>query len=256
MNPFAKLAGKLSKAEARVESVTIRDLPEISQWMYWGSKAVRLRLIVPAEILRMHGGFAYRSGMHPFIEAIRRGQQALSAFYDAHQPQTAAEAHWSDYPTPGIGPIELPWIVREAPNTYVGERGLGAEHGIAMYGPCSAEKVKLEARRLKDLAEAIGREGYNPDKYGDIQGTFLRRGGDFRFFVRGGKHRAAVLGHLGADQIPVSLTRDWPRMVDIADIEAWPLVAQGRMTADAARAVFDCYFDMDGSRQYRMLGLV
>jgi hypothetical protein len=35
---------------------------------------------------------------------MKVGQEALSAFYDAHQPGDIAAAHWLDDPAPGVGP--------------------------------------------------------------------------------------------------------------------------------------------------------
>jgi hypothetical protein len=224
--------------------------------MYWSSTSESLRFFLPAGILRMHGAFAYSGGAHPFLDAMTVGQKALSAFYDAHQPGDIAAAHWLDDPAPGVGPSELPWIGREPDYAYSGEKGLGRKHGISMYGPCTAEKAALEVSRLVDLRKAIASGGYDPDRYGDIQGVFLRSGDDYRFFVHGGKHRAAVLAVLGNSQIPVAFKREWPRVIDIADIVSWPLVRQGRLSAGIARSIFESYFLFDGNQQYRRLRII
>jgi hypothetical protein len=255
MSLFRKSAKQFMRRKSRVKTVHIDEVSDLAQWMYWGSGTVKLRLLIPAEILRMHGAFAYRSGAHPFIEALEIGPEALSAYYAAHQPQTAAEAHWLRYPSPGVGPIELPWIVREAPNTYTGEKGLGIDHGISMYGPCSEKKVKLEYTRLRDLSQSIARRGYDPDGLSDITGNFLRKGNDFRFFVTGGKHRAAVLGHIGTEHIPVTFTDHWPRVVDDRESRSWPIVVHGRLSEQVAQGIFDSYFHLNGVQQYEMLGL-
>jgi hypothetical protein len=254
MSLIRKISKRLS-ARKKIKEVHIDRLEDISEWMYWGSKSESLRFFLPAGILRMHGAFAYSGGVHPFLEAMRAGPEALSAFYGAHQPGDIAAAHWLDEPAPGVGPSELPWIGREPEYAYSGEKGLDRKHGISMYGPCTAEKVALEVSRLAGLRKVIANRGYNPDRHGDIQGVFLRSGSDYRFFVRGGKHRAAVLAALGYSHIPVAFTRDWPRVIDIADIASWSLVRQGRLSAGMANSVFKSYFLFDGTQQYKRLKL-
>lgn len=239
----------------RVREERIDDLSEITRWLYWGSKNETLRFLLPARILRMHGAFAYSGGVHPFLKAIEGGSVPLAAFYAAHRPKDVAEAHWVDGPTPGAGPSDLPWIGRERSRAFSGEHGLGAEHGSSLFGPCSAEKVALEVRRLARLGRSVAEDGYNPDRFGDIHGTFLRMGDEYRFFVRRGNHRAAVLAAQGWDHIPVTLTEDWPRVIDAGDAANWPLVRQRRIGVEAARAIFASYFLLDGTEQYRWLGL-
>lgn len=254
MSLIKKISKRLS-ARKKIKEVHIDRLEDISEWMYWSSTRESLRFILPTGILRMHGAFAYSGGAHPFLEAMTAGSDALSAFYDAHQPGDIAAAHWLDDPAPGVGPSELPWIGRDPEYAYSGEKGLGCKHGISMYGPCTAKKAALEVSRLADLRKAIASGGYDPDRYGDIQGIFLRNGDDYRFFVHGGKHRAAVLAALGHSQIPVAFKREWPRVIDIADIVSWPLVRQGRLSAGMARSIFESYFLFDGNQQYRRLNL-
>lgn len=236
-------------------TVKVNDISELAEWMYWESTDVILRLLIPAEIMRMHGAFAYRAGVHPFIEALKAGPEVLRDYYAAHRPQTIAEAHWVSEPAPGVPPIDLPWIGKSAADAYSGEKGLGPEHGISMYGPCSARKTELEYDRLRSVARSISKRGYSPDKFGDVRGNFLRRGSDFRFFVIGGKHRAAALAYLGAEFIPVTFASEWPRVVEGRDSACWPLVADGQISASVAQGIFDSYFDMDGSQQYKILGL-
>ena len=49
------------------KKVHIDKIEDITEWLHWGSKKVKLRLEIPAQILRMHGAFAYSAGVHPFV---------------------------------------------------------------------------------------------------------------------------------------------------------------------------------------------
>jgi hypothetical protein len=60
--------------------------------------------------------------------------------------------------------------------------------------------------------------------------------------VRGGKHRAAVLGHLGFEKIPVTIKRGWDPFIDRQAAEAWPMVASRQISVSGARMIFDQYF--------------
>ena len=78
--------------------------------------------------------------------------------------------------------------------------------------------------------------------HGHIEGYFLRAGDQFRFFVLGGKHRAAALACLGYSRIPVKVRTGAPRVVERGSEPEWPLVRQGGMDAALTTQVFDRYF--------------
>ena len=124
-----------------------------------------------------------------------------------------------------------------------GEMGLGPEHGVSYFGPVSDKKLQLERKRLDETCKSIVNKGYLPDRHGDISGYFLRRESEFRFKVRGGKHRAAVLTHLGLEKLPVRMKPGWPRVIDRAHSAEWPLVQSGLVDEKLALAIFDRHFD-------------
>jgi hypothetical protein len=103
--------------------------------------------------------------------------------------------------------------------------------------------IALEHSRLAELRRSITEEGYLPDTYEHIEGHFFRRGQEFRFFVRGGKHRAAVLAFLGHELIPVRVRASWPRAIEVGQEQDWPFVASGELDVKLARGIFEKYFD-------------
>ena len=237
------------------KKVHIDKIEDITEWLHWGSKKVKLRLEIPAQILRMHGAFAYSAGVHPFVGAIKEGATALFEYYGAHTPVNIASAHFIDANGSEVGPSELPWIGREGSQRDIGEKGLDPKNGLSLYGPCTSKKIELEFSRLRKILASIEKHGYQPDRYGDIHGTFLRNGADYRFYVSGGKHRAAVLAALGHQKISVTFSKYRPRVVNIDDSASWPLVQQGLLEEEMARAIFLSYFNLDGTQQYHRLGL-
>jgi hypothetical protein len=207
------------------------------------------RLEVPMTLSATEGAFALAGGWHPFVAAIENGPGVLTRYYGTIQPTSLAEF----YLLPGIatqrlGPRQLPWL---PPQTYRGEKGLGPEHGISLFGPCTREKVELEFTRLTKTSASIKAHGYLPDRFGDITGYFLLEEEEFRFLVRGGKHRAAALAAMGRTHLPVRLKPGWVPAVSLDTLAEWPLVRTGGIAAPAARRVFERFFVLDGTQQYR-----
>ncbi len=241
-NSFSKHLEKPAAIEYTINDPA-RDIPPLS---YWAGADVCLRLNVPTSLLCMQGAFAYRSPNHPFIAALRDGPSALRQFYQNFQPTNLRQMY--HLPTsPALGdelpPWELPWLMLPKRNPPPGESGLGPEHGVSYYGPATEEKVDVEYLRLTKALYSIQHKGYQPDKHGDIEGHFLRRGNEYRFFVRGGKHRTAVLVSLGHATVPVRIRTTWPRVIDASMVSEWPLVHSGLMAESVALAIHARYFD-------------
>jgi len=222
--------------------VEVNDPQSLAELSLWADK-VRLRIYLPPGMLQMQGAFAYDT-QHPFVQALSLGKGALEAFYARLRPRTLADYYGvkaEGQAGAALPPWELPWYLRRARIPPLGEGPLGPEHGVSFYGPVTAEKVRYEMGRLERLAASVTRNGYDPDAHGDIEGYILRDGDQVRFFVRGGKHRAAVLTHLGHDRIPVSFRAGFPRMVDAAQADLWPLVRSGEMDIALAQSVLRAY---------------
>ena len=211
-----------------------------------GDRPVRLE--IPVQKLSMQGAYSY-GGWHPFVAALNHGLDQLETFYSRFQPETLKDMYFlEDLDCDGLPCWELPWVYRERRSPPPGEAGLGASEGVSFYGPATAIKVEVEYKRLTNLLERIKRDGYRPDRYGDIEGHFIRVGSEYRFFVRGGKHRCAALTVSGRDTIPVILKPNWPRIIDADGAEDWPLVRSGSISKKSALAVLERYVIFDGSQ--------
>jgi hypothetical protein len=231
--------GQRLRPRREVAVETAADLIELAHWI----ERPPLRLLVPVSLLRMQGGFVYGPG-HPFVAALQKGPAVLDAFYAQITPRTIAAYYGMAGDTrrgADLPPWEVPWYGRKARHPPPGERGLGPDHGVSFYGPVTQQKRALEMERLNRTMAVIAKNGFAPDAYGDIEGYVLRHGDDACFFVRGGKHRTAVLTALGHDHIPVAFRATFPRMVDSAQAEYWPLVRAGRMEMNLARDILAFY---------------
>ncbi len=258
----------------RVEPASIVDFEPASDAIYAQSD-VRFR--VPIGHCFYPFGYGYAAdAWHPFtatlIEAADAGAypyetSLLARYYGAFQPPTLAHllfpaealagADASPLDTVDIGRVEpyLPWFPGVALRG--GEHGLDAGHGHQGYGPVSADKGRLELERLLRTYHSVKTDGYRPDLAGDdIRGYFLVRGGHYRFIVRQGLHRIAVLAALGYDSVPVRFMKGFPRAVHAADLGTWPLVRSGAFPEAWARRYVEQFFAPDVRWRARELGLV
>lgn len=232
------------------EEVTVSPdaLGDIDRLAYWASEHRFARINLPIEIVVMEGAFAYRGGYNPLIDGLQDGAGALARFYEGFQPVNLAERYRIASGETGADlPLWwFPWIYPMGKLKPKGEEGLGPEHGFSTYGPVTPEKLALEVRRLDFARRSIAKAGYRPDIHDDISGFFLKRGEEFRFVVRGGKHRAAVLAATGAETLPVRMKRGWPRLIDRRLSADWPAVRAGEMSEAFALAFFDVHFERPG----------
>ncbi|MEA1988423.1 MAG: hypothetical protein U9N57_04335 [Pseudomonadota bacterium] len=221
-------------------------LPEsiIPELMYWVGPSPILHL--PPSMLVMPGGHDYGSNQHPFLQALEGGKDALANFYKGFSPTNLIEMygikreglHGEDLP-----PWEIPWLLRKRvpPSS---EGGLDSSHGASFFGPVTQEKLTLEMRRLESISKSVKAKGYRPKLRGNIEGYFLKNNSEYRFFILGGKHRAAVLSFMGDAQarVPVRVRESVPRFIDRSDSANWPLVRSKCISEELALKVFDCYF--------------
>lgn len=200
---------------------------------------------IPMSLLVMYGASRYSGGWHPFVVALQEGQGALVSYYERVRPRIFEEFYHID----GDGrlpPWALPWINSRPP---AGEGGLGLEHGVSYYGPVTTEKAILEFERLTKAVASIRKHGYMQGHR--VLGHFMKLGDCYRFFVKGGKHRAAALAFLGGDRIPAQFYPGWPRLIDHDQADEWPMVRDGRISKETAQAAFRRYFEFDGTQHLR-----
>lgn len=228
------------------KTVTVGTEAELGPLAHLADKPA-LRLQVPTHLLRMQGGFVYGPD-HPFVTALTDGRKALEDFYTRVRPATIAEFYGIDSNAPGhdLPPWEVPWYWRHHRSPPPGERNLGAEHGVAFYGPVTQQKIDLEMARLDGLRDSIGKHGFDPDGHGDIEGYVIRDGARLAFFVRGGKHRAAALAATGAEAIPVAFRAGFPRLVDTEQAPLWPLVFDSAIDAALAQDILRVHVEGRG----------
>lgn len=225
------------------------ELSQVETILRSGDIPHSLFLLEPKR-LRMHGAFRYHGGWHPFVAALESGPGVLTAFYNAFQPKDLAEMYSLEkcgYRGEDAPQWTLPWMPLDASYAPTEEKGLSLEHGVSYYGPASQEKVELEYSRLATTFESIRDHGYQAEIDGGITGWFLEYKRDFVFFVRGGKHRAAVLSYNDPSQpIPVRVRDPALPIVRLDDCLGWPMVESGLISKELASAVFKRYFEVGG----------
>lgn len=223
------------------ETISIDSPQDIPSRLHWAGPSPVF--LLPADMLTLHGARRLTAG-HPFVQALAHGAEALERFYADFCPGGLAEMYqipihgWRGEALP---PWKLPWL-KDGGKAPGAEAGLGLEHGVSYFGPCSPLKIAAEYQRLASVAAKIAREGYRPEQRDHIAGHFLQMGKEFRFFVRGGKHRAAALVHLRHARIPVRVRSDWPRVVAAGTEQDWPLVKTGDVDQRLAAQILERYF--------------
>jgi hypothetical protein len=230
-----------SKPKAVYETISIDSHEDIPSRLHWiGPSPV---FFLPPEIMSLQGAHRFTGG-HPFVRTIAHGPEVLERFYADFSPGSLAEMYQISIRGlrgEALPPWKLPWL--EGGGKPPGaEAGLGLEHGVSYFGPCSPQKVAAEHQRLISVASRIEQEGYRPELRDHIAGHFLQMGKEFRFFVRGGKHRAAALVHLGYERIPVRVRSNWPRVIAAGTEQDWPLVKSGDVDQRLAAQILERYF--------------
>lgn len=236
---------RLFKKRSRETYTTVRvdSEKELPAHLYWhGSSPV---FLLPPELLTWHGTQRYVA-QHPLVQAIVHGKEALERFYAEFKPANLAQMYGvTDTGLKGaqLPPWRLPWCPWDEQRPPQPEHGLGVEHGISYYGPCTPQKIDTEYQRLRAVAASIQAKGYQPDlKDGHIEGLFMRSGAHYRFYVQGGKHRAAALVALGFERIPVRVRSTWPRQIVAGTEQDWPLVRDGHVAPELAARILARYF--------------
>lgn len=243
------------RPRALVEFEVTDPVGDITDIKYWASRGEELRLVVPGAKLRTWGAFGFGGGWNPMMPAFRDDFETFSAFFEAFQPQDLSDMYFleRDFGPAGLAPLALPWFAGGGgPQTSVaGESRVPAAPARErrFFGPTSAKTIETQFKRTQRVTRSIREQGYRPERYGDIQGYFLRHEGDYRFVVKGGKHRATALTHTGRETVPVRLRPGWPRVIEADRVHEWPLVRSGRMGEDYALAVMRRFFEFDGTQQ-------
>ncbi|MBE0488169.1 MAG: hypothetical protein IBX53_03740 [Halomonas sp.] len=190
-------------------------------------------------------------------EAIRLG---LRRFYWFHQPEFAAEVLGvapKDIPMLGVQPpwvVIKPWedmtvterqekIIRHErkDNSHISKVDMSVEHGCNFCGPVSEEKLEVEVERLYKIMKSIRKNGFIRHDFldGDIRVELLvDSSGNWKWLVKSGQHRAAVISALGFSSVPVRVGS----VVCRDEVDVWPQVLAGNYSRKIALQVFDNIF--------------
>ena len=281
--PARKVLGRLGlelrykKAEAGLAQLTTLEDPCDAIYQH-GDVAFE----VPLAQCRYPFHFSYDPlGWHPFVQTLRQYQEnpelcyresVLYEFYRKHQPKSLLEAFFG---TPAAPPTEVsaglsslaelaipqyepffPWDPKKP--TAKGEKGLDSAHGHQGFGPVSDDKGQLELLRLTRTYDSIKTNGYQPGHGhdGDIRGYLLKADGDYRFVIRQGLHRAAVLSAMNYTHIRVRFFDPYPRAIFKAELPNWPQVKRGVMSEEAAERIFMMFFKENGTEKAKRIGLI
>lgn len=103
----------------------------------------------------------------------------------------------------------------------------------------STEKIQLEATRLINLLYSITNNGYVGKEIDPIGGAVFVKGEEWKWFVEGGQHRAAVVTAMGMEKVLVHVKR----FVRREDVNIWPGVKTGIYSPHSALKLFDHMFE-------------
>ena len=225
---------------------------QIPDLIHWASKGEDLRVVLPSSLLRITGAFGFHGGWNPMLLPLQDDIETFRDFFKLFQPRDLSEMYFlgKQFDPVSLGPWGIPWLFRCSPQPSLEEVELSAQYRISkFFGPFTSGKIDNEITRLQSVVRSIRKQGYQPDKYSDIEGHFMHLDGEYRFFICGGKHRAATLAFLGFESTPVRMRPLWPRVIDGDRAGDWPLVRSGQMSKDFALAVMRRYFEFDGTQQ-------
>lgn len=253
---IAKVFGRRTDWPKPCSDVYPETEAEILEILKCSRTARGIRFWLTPDMLYMHGAFCYGRGWHPFVDALAKGKGRLESFYGSFCPKSINEMFFLPNESrcgDVLPPWQIVWLEKKHVAPPIPEMGLGIEHGVSYYGPASIRKIDVEMERLESTLASIDRYGYKPDDHGDINGVFLHKGGVLRFFVRGGKHRAAVLSYLGFHKIPVIIRPDWEPLIEQHTANSWFLVRSGAVSVGLAKKIFGRYFEFNGTEQRSLM---
>lgn len=241
----------LKSGERSRQTYSIEHPDELIMLAHYIEKKDAPILLVPRELLRMQGGFMYDAD-HPFVHALVHGKSSLKEFYDTCRPKNLLDLHRLKHEPHSKSPHswELPWYHRSIRSPPPGEGNLSPDDGLSFYGPVTERKLKYEYARLNKILTSVNRFGYDPATFGHISGYVLSHRGKICFFIRGGKHRAAVLSYLGWGKIPVIFKQNFPRLIDSTHMSCWPLVRDGSISYEMTERLLNSYLQGQTRRDF------
>jgi hypothetical protein len=228
--------------------------------IHWAAKGEDLRITLPSTLLRIWGAFGFYDGWNPMMPLLQNDSEDFRRFFKLFQPKNLNEMYFlgEQFGQVSFGPMENPWLSISDWRPPTGGNGVSADNRpTKSFGPSTSKAIDRQFiyhhKRMQRVVRSIQKQGYRPERYGDIQGYFIRLNGEYRFVINGGKHRATVLMSLGFESIPVRMRPFFPRVIDGARVRDWPLVRSGGMSEDFALAVMRRFFEFDGTQQRNLV---
>ncbi len=227
---------------------------------------------VPVEKCISANLFSYDSAKwHPYATPLRwyrsgrkeEAREMFFRFFKNFQPKTLGDFFFGipEYPFNDFDPViresdkeliqvipdfiqndtfedtAFPWSWRAFP-TEVDIIGENTQPRI-YFGPETENGIEAEWQRLTRLYNSLAKKNGNRTDFATpIDGYMICSYSDYRFIIRRGKHRVAVLSALGHSDIIATFTPGRPRSYDMKLIHSWPKVATGLWSGEAAEAVF------------------
>jgi hypothetical protein len=205
---------------------------------------------IPVEKLFHYGGQPFNSVDQPFYNYLIHGKDSLKKYYENNQPNNCFDAHKvninNSNSATGNNKFTLPW---HNELDYIGEFGLGHNHGHSAFGPVSQQKLKLEIFRIKTCLKSLKKNGYIqwqlfPKIDSDLPRCYMLKkiSGECSFHVVSGKHRVACMAYLGWKNIPIKFDILLSRIVLEEECAKWPGVINGCYNEKQAIDIFNTYF--------------
>lgn len=189
----------------------------------------------------------------PRVSAVRNLNELLDL---SPEPLglTARCPFWlGTYPWGGLAAVDhhhagpaFGWAYDEATGSSTAD--LWGSHRTVWYRPDRRPTLANERQLTLDLRRSI-RTGYRPLRARGFPRLLVLRSssGETRSVVIDGHHRLAVLAHLGVDAV----TAEIDGVIDEANVADWHRVRSGECSADDASAIFDAFFQLDGTERFR-----
>ena len=118
-------------------------------------------------------------------------------------------------------------------------------------GPSDQSLIRSEIAAIVSLRGAIKKHGFNPYRYpnSDINGTILVPADGSRrvCVVMQGNHRVSVMAHLGFPHVFIKPGVTCLDYVYEKELNSWPLVKEGIISADIALKIFRFIQNKEGS---------
>ncbi|AXY43977.1 hypothetical protein D1793_18300 [Halomonas sp. JS92-SW72] len=228
-------------------------------------------------------GLAYgRESLHPYVQSLLQSlrgecrsyqESCLAHYWRSWTPTTLAQSLGLDvasaHPLLNASPPLsdfMPWGAEtqfEALRWFASASGprrrpLRAKTGVSetavrQVGPKPDWFGQQRIQHLLSLHRQIAAQGYRQHapaslsyKRQHVVVDCMVRGGEVRFLVANGQHRASVLSVMGQESVPalinVSHSRG-PSVIYRSEAENWPLVRQGIIALPDALDVFDRVFE-------------